>query len=139
MKIVYYAHGNAETGDRLLQIIKDQVSAEAIETYRSLSNFKLGLLQQRRKPHAAILLAADTAELKRILALDKLLADMRIVLILPDRRKESVSAGHRLRPRYISYVDGDFEDVAAVVKRMSTLYPAPVMRGVEAVKLSSRV
>ena len=56
--------------------------------------------------------------------MEKLLTDMRILLILPDRNKETVSAGHRLRPRYMSDADSDFEDVVAVVKQIFKLPPA---------------
>jgi hypothetical protein len=44
---------------------------------------------------------------------------MRIILVLPDRDDETVAMGHRLRPRMVSYNDGDYLDVAAVLIRMN--------------------
>ena len=123
MKLVLYAEGKVETGDRLLQRIREQVSADIIEAYRTFDDFKQGLLRQRRKPSITILMAANAKELKRIITLEKLLTDIRVLLILPDRFKETVSAGHRLRPRYMSYADSDFEDVVAVVKQILKLFP----------------
>jgi len=123
MKLVFYAEGQVETANRLLQRVKEQLSADIIKAYRTFDDFKQGLLQQRQKPHTAILVAANAKDLKRIITLDKLLTDMRIVLVLPDRRKETVSVGHRLRPRYISYADSDFVDTVAVVKQILKLFP----------------
>jgi len=124
MKLVFYADGNAEAGDRLLQKIKDQVSANIVDAYRSLDDFQQGLLRQRREPNIGVLMAANAAELQRLITLGKLLTDMRILLVLPDRHKETVAAGHRLRPRYLGYADSDFEDVVAVVKQILKLFPA---------------
>lgn len=137
MKLFFYAEGNAEAGDRLLQRIEDQVSAGIVEAYRSLDDFQQGLLQQWGRPNIAVLLAANEAELKRIITLGKLLADMRILLVLPDRHKETVAAGHRLRPRYLGYADSDFEDVAAVVRQMLKLPATPSLRLIKKAKIKS--
>jgi len=126
MKLILYVDGKTEAGDRLLQKIENQVSADIVETYRSLDDFKQGLLRRRREPNIGILMAANAAELKRLITLGKLLTDMRILLVLPDRRKETVATGHRLWPRYISYADSNFEDVVAVVKQILKLLPAQV-------------
>ncbi|MEW6672768.1 MAG: hypothetical protein AB1427_13770 [Thermodesulfobacteriota bacterium] len=123
MKLVFYADGNTEVGDRLLQKIQDQVSASVVQAYRSFDDFQQGLVGRGWKPNAAILLASNTTELKRIITLGKLLTDTRVLLVLPDRRKETVAAGHRLRPRYISYADDGFEDVVAVVKQILKRLP----------------
>jgi len=124
MKLICYADDKTPAGDRLLRMIDGQVSTEFVETYRSLADFRQGLLQQRQKPNAAVLMATNVKELKRIITLEKLLTDTRILLILPDRNKETVSAGHQLRPRYMSYADSDFADVVAVVKQILKLFPA---------------
>ena len=137
MKPIYYADGRAEAGDRLLHKIEDQVSADFVEAYRNLDDFKQGLLQQRRDTNIGILMAAHPAELQRLITLGKLLMDMRIILILPDRHKETVAAGHRLRPRYIGYADTDLEDVVAVVKQMLKLPAVPSFQSIKKVKIKS--
>lgn len=121
MKILFYADTGAADGDRLLQKIESQVPADVIQAYRSLDGFKQGLLRQKQKPKAVILFAADAAELKLLTSMGKLLTDVRILLVLPDRSQKTVAAGYRLWPRYISYADSDFGDVAAVVRQILTL------------------
>jgi hypothetical protein len=44
--------------------------------------------------------------------------DVQIILVIPDRRPETLSLGHLLRPRYLSYEDGNFDDLASVLEKM---------------------
>ncbi len=47
-----------------------------------------------------------------------LIGDIRIILILPDTEGDTISLGHKLYPRFASYADGNFKDVAAVLEKM---------------------
>jgi hypothetical protein len=47
-----------------------------------------------------------------------LFGNIKIVLILPDRNNETIVIGHKLRPRFLSYTDSDFIDVAVVLENM---------------------
>ena len=57
-------------------------------------------------------------ELLEIHSMRDLFRDIRIVLILPDRSGDTVSMGFKLFPRFVSYADGNFMDVAAVLNKM---------------------
>jgi hypothetical protein len=39
-------------------------------------------------------------------------------LILPDADPQTIARGHNLRPRYLSNIQSDFQDVAAVLRKM---------------------
>jgi len=56
--------------------------------------------------------------LLKILRIRDLLADVRIVLILPDRRKETIAAGYKLYPRFLTFMDSDPRELAAVLEKM---------------------
>ncbi|MCD6199973.1 MAG: hypothetical protein J7K15_15635, partial [Deltaproteobacteria bacterium] len=47
-----------------------------------------------------------------------LIWDLRLILILPDREAGTIAKGHILRPRFLTYLDSDFTEVAAVLKKM---------------------
>jgi hypothetical protein len=66
----------------------------------------------------AILLTSGIKEILDILSLRDLLWDMKIILILPDGGPDTVAKGHLLRPRFTSDCHGNFQEVAAVLKRM---------------------
>jgi len=56
-----------------------------------------------------------------MLGIRDLLAETKIILLLPDRKRATVSKGHNLYPRFLTYMDGDFSDVAAVLQKMVSI------------------
>ena len=66
----------------------------------------------------AVLEANSMDELKDLVSLHDLFLDIRIILILPDRERETISNAHKLRPRFLAYADSDFESVKVVLKKM---------------------
>jgi len=66
----------------------------------------------------ALLVPANRSELADIITLKTILGDIPIILIMPDRENNTISLGYKLRPRFITYADGDFLDVAAVLMKM---------------------
>jgi hypothetical protein len=57
-------------------------------------------------------------DLLDILTLQHLLRDVRIILILPDDDDDTLAKGHALRPRFLSYREEGFADIADVLSRM---------------------
>ncbi len=98
--------------------MNEVVLKKHIENYHTLKNFSIRLRQFSKEPTIAVLYATNRRELSKILAIQNLLFDIHIVLILPDNTDETVSIGHKLHPRFLSYVDSDFKDVTAVLKKM---------------------
>ncbi|MCG6535460.1 MAG: hypothetical protein L7F78_12400, partial [Syntrophales bacterium LBB04] len=66
----------------------------------------------------AVICVSSQKEFSSLLAIKDLFKDMRIILILPDRERATVSKGHGLKARFLSYKDSDFSDVAAVLHHM---------------------
>ncbi|HBZ56018.1 MAG TPA: hypothetical protein DEO88_11495 [Syntrophobacteraceae bacterium] len=69
---------------------------------------------------AVVLLVADHRDLSDLLALCDLLWDARVVVILPNQENETLIKGHRLRPRFLAYVDGKAGDVSQVLTKMNS-------------------
>jgi len=67
----------------------------------------------------AVLFPADQRDLADLVAIKDLLEGLRIILVLPDSYKETISAGHRLRPRYITFAGGNLDDVISVLEKIS--------------------
>ena len=103
---------------RLLNKIESAVKDNTIEL---ITDFKKFLKRLKRFSHtiaAAVLFAYSNDTLLDILSVKELLEDVRIILILPDRLPGTISKGHLLRPRFMTYADSDFEDVKAVLNKM---------------------
>ena len=116
--IIFYSTSNGEVRNRLLRIIQTVVSEENMKICRSIDALSKGLRKPRNDMNVAILHASTRTELLDFISLRDLLWDMKIILILPDSDPDTVAKGHILRPRFLSYCDNGFTDVAAVISRM---------------------
>jgi len=118
MTLLIYTTRMEGAGERLLQIVDTVVSGENVKIYRTVDGLSRGLRQPRNEVTLAILLASSKEDLINLLSIRDLLSDMKIILILPDSDPETVAKGHMLRPRFLTYRDSDFVDVAAVLSLM---------------------
>jgi len=118
MKLFLYAPDRSRSGKRLQRVIEALVSKEDTEIYRTTDGLTFRLRQPRHDPHIAVLLAASREDLSDILSLRDLLCDVRIMLVLPDRERDTIVKGHTLRPRFVTYADSDFVEMAAVLSKV---------------------
>jgi len=92
------------------------------------------LLQRLHKPLPEavvfVLLVSGRQELMELGEYQEWLRDCRLILVLPDDDMETISRGHTLRPRFVTYAESDFIDISAVLGKML---------GVEAPQSSSLV
>ena len=118
MKMLLYLPHEDGVGTKLLGIIEGLAVNGKIEIYRSIDS----LVQRLRKPtfdiDIFILMAANKKQLSDILLIKEKLRDIKIILILPDRKSDTISRGHELYPRFVSYIDSDFKEVRAVMEKM---------------------
>ena len=118
MHLLFFTPFNNEAGKRLQGIIEGIVPEKNMEIHGTIDSLSQRLRQIPEKPYIAVLIASSRELLSDILNIRKLFRDIRIILILPDRDETTISHGHRLYPRFLSYMDGDFREVAAVLRRM---------------------
>lgn len=94
------------------------LTVEDVEICRTLGSLSQRLRRIEDRPSVLILFAMDERDLSELLAMRALFRDLRIILLLPDRERETISKGHSLMPRFLAYCDGNFRDVAAVLNKM---------------------
>lgn len=121
MCVLYYRPSVNIAAERLQFIIESELPDQHLEIFYSIEGLSDRLSQSARGNCAAIILAEDIPDLKKLFALRPLLRDIRIILILPDRSEEAVSMGYKLHPRFLSYTDGEFSEIAVVLKKIITL------------------
>ena len=124
MKLFIYSRKSDGAIDRLQMQIESCMQGKIKETFNSVENLSRRLCRPNtlREETIAVLLTVDRKDLLDLISIRDLLDDIGIILILPDDKKETISAGHRLWPRYISYANGNFKDVAAVLNKMDGLF-----------------
>lgn len=120
MSLLFYSTSAKGPGERLHRVIEVLVPKREIEIFRTIES----LTRRLHRPGLghnmtiAVFLAASKEELSELVSIRNLLADLRIILVLPDTRDDTISKGHALQPRFLTYVDTDFIDIAAVLNKM---------------------
>jgi hypothetical protein len=123
MKVFFYVGSCGEDNGGIEKVIAAAARVADVQVYRDLDM----LARWFRRPQLSldqpivVLVAASRRDLGKIAAMRFFLEHLPIILVLPDRRQKTAALGHTLRPRYVGYRDGDFEDVAAVLGRMLSM------------------
>lgn len=117
MKMLVYA-ADVTQGKRLLDAVQLFSDKSQLEYHTTLDSLQQRLRRNGLVNVIALLMASSRRELQRVQRLSGLMADMKIILVLPDRSRETTSLGHALYPRFISYADSDFNDVRAVLAKL---------------------
>lgn len=104
--------------ENLQRAVEEATSEGRVEISISIQGLLKGVRQLSYGEGVAVLLVSSREDLDDVLSIKEQLRDVRIILILPDKEDETVSRGHTLYPRYLSYVDSGFEDVKAVLRKM---------------------
>lgn len=119
MCVLYFAGESAAASRSLQNVLEMLVMPGKLETFRTVDSLKNRLRQPTGITDSiAVLFTRSKQELVGLLRIADLLSDLRIVLLLPDDHVETIASGHLLRPRFLSHVDGDVGEVAAVLQKM---------------------
>jgi hypothetical protein len=132
MKILLYLPWTDGIGKRLFGTIEKLVVADEIEIFRTIDSLSRRLKQPKFDLKIMVLLTTTRKELSEILSIKDLFHDIRIILILPDCDGATLSMGHTLYPRFISYIDSDFEDVAVALSNITGYLASQQKRKAEA-------
>ena len=118
MDLFFYASDTKGSGQALWKLHQDLYVKYKGEFYLSIDDLANRLRRPKGDPTIAVLLAASHKDFGKILSIRNLLDPVRIILILPDRKKDTVTKGHTLFPRFLTYVNSNFDWVTAVLEKM---------------------
>ncbi len=111
-------NGVCRASELLKKEIETLVPAGMLETVSGVTDLMEYLKRPRPGNKIVILLARDGEELEQYLSIKSMIIDLPLVLILPDLGKNTISRACRLYPRFMSYIESNFMDVATVVRQM---------------------
>jgi hypothetical protein len=118
MSLIIYMPKANDSSRRLLQMIAQLEWQDSIEIFYHFGRLLSRLRHPSGDEDIALFCASTVKDLEALVANEPLLNNMRLILILPDREAQTISKGHLLRPRFMCYLDGDFSDLALVLKKM---------------------
>lgn len=121
MGILLYADDMLEYGMRLREKIEKIPGAGQLEVCKDICRLKEFLLRGREKVRIGILCIRDEHDLDRLVPMQSFFNNIFIILILPYSDDGIIAKGHKLKPRFFSYADSEFDDVADVLHHLYRL------------------
>jgi hypothetical protein len=113
--ILFYAAQD----NQIVQTLERQLAEFRVARCRAFSAMESRLRKPNHGLEIVLMVVADLKEMGGIEAIEGLMRDLRLVLVLPDRDAELVSQAHKLAPRFIAYADQGTEQIGAVMKKMT--------------------
>ncbi len=118
MNIFFLSGSKNDARKRLQRVLEYMLPKKNIKYIRSIPELEKNLRKTTGKLSLALILHVGREQLAGLLSIKELFEDTSLILILKDKDAEIISMGHHLRPRFITYADSDFLDVASVLMKM---------------------
>jgi len=125
MKLFLYTTASQGVAEQVRTVLQSSVPEGGIEVYRTINDLSRRLRLPKDDATIVVLLLASREDVLDLLAIRHLFRNVRIILVVPDLEDETIALAHRLRPRYLSYIDGNFMGLSTVVNKMFEGYDQP--------------
>ncbi len=121
MNLILFVHQDAsQQGEALQKQMIEYFGENIIQMVHTFNALKYILKQPGgcNLQEVYVLLAESPRRLQELFCLIDLLDGRRIVLILPDDTRTTVSMAHRFYPRFFTYINTIYDDLCAVLYKM---------------------
>jgi hypothetical protein len=115
MSILLFSNNGQECENRLVEVVRSLTRSHALEVFHSVEELAIRFREPRGSLAVMIFIAGSRKDLIDLHDINNMFFDLPMILILPDRMKETARLGFKLYPRFVSYGDGKFEDVKGVL------------------------
>jgi hypothetical protein len=116
MEVILYAPGSEQSGIR--ERIGSLIPQRRVRMYRTLEGLSERLHRPIGPETILIIDARSQENLSEVSSLHRLLRGVRTVIVVPDQEPTTVALAHQLRPRFLTYANSNFDDLAAVLQKM---------------------
>lgn len=118
MQLLFYSSGVDEDAKRLETAVHKVIPKGRVERFNKLDSFRDRLRTIVEPDSVAVLSAPSRDELRKMRSFRRLLTEIYVILVIPDRGKGTIALAHQLLPRFLSQKDSDFADLRLVLARM---------------------
>jgi len=121
LKALLYASAPGELASRLKSVLTEVIGEDRLAVFQDFQDLRRYFCTPRQADELTISVfaAADRKNLQQLASMRNIIADLRIILVLPDRNPKTIAEGHKLQPRFVAYKDSDFTEIGAVVRKMA--------------------
>jgi len=118
MQLLFYSSGDDQDKKRLEAAVHKVIPESKIELFKRLDDLRERLRRPVEPDSIAVLSASNREELQQMQGLRRLLIEIYVVLVIPDRKKSTIELAHLLLPRFLSRVNSNFTDLKIVLDKM---------------------
>ncbi len=118
MNVFVYAASTSAKGSHLIRDVRHAAPKAGLEIFRTYQSLSERLLKPRNTLSIAILFAPTREELMALIPLRESFRETKILLILQDQDKETISLAHRLFPTYVSYTENHYSRTLSVLQNL---------------------
>jgi hypothetical protein len=116
--ILFYAAERDRVVTTLEGIMAERLPQRHLVHCRSLALLDKRLRRPSHNVEILLLYIANAIEIRHLSAMRPLLADMSLVVVLPDHNADIIAWAHKLSPRFIAYADDGLTQAGAVLEKM---------------------
>lgn len=116
--LLFYAAQKNHVVDALESLLSEHLPPHKLSYCHTLDALEKRLRRPRRDLEIILSCVYDTMEMARLTELRSLLADLRLLLVLPGRDEDTVAWAHQLGPRFVAYGDHSVAQMSAVLEKM---------------------
>ncbi len=117
-EIAFFIPTRSVVEKRLVRAVEGAVPGVSLKIRRDVEGLRRRLLPGRRGLRAVVILAVTKQDLLAVMPLRDLLLGFRVIIVLPDSDDVTLAMGWGIWPRFVSYADSDFHDVAGVLGKI---------------------
>ncbi len=122
MNVFFYIPVTDNRAEANRKIIDNAALAAHTEVFSNIEDLAGRLRRPLSDNSIAVLYVPRGKDLQALLLIKELLQEVYVLLMLPNRKESSISKGYILRPRFLTFVDDDLEDVGLVLTKMIECY-----------------
>ena len=113
--VLYYSEEGERRGRKLQEVLNNDLPDMRLEIYTDFEELVTGLQRPEVDPAVVVLVIGSRTELDEFLPLRPILQKTRVVLVLPDQARETLTLAEKLDPYYIKPPGDDFVELASIV------------------------
>ena len=118
MQLLLYSNGDDQNTKRLEAAVHKVIPESQIELFKRLNDFMERLRMLIEPNSIAVLSASNREELQQMQRLRKLLTEIYVIIVIPDRMESTLRLAHLLLPRFLSQKESDFTDLKKIINKM---------------------
>lgn len=118
MQLLLFASQDGPNDRRLVVAVREALPFRHVQTMKTMNALHTMLCTVIEPESIAVLTASTYAELKQIVALRSLLTEIFVILIVPDKRKNTIRLAHLLLPRFISQTGDSYSELKQVLTKI---------------------